>query len=169
LKKNQVRQKTLGAACVALLIGGCASYDGSGLKTLAEVESTMGRPAMRVAASDGGSVLYYPRSPLGRHTYAVTVAPDGTVRGVEDRLTLATFGKLRIGSSTKKDVQELLGPAYPSSISTLPLSSREVWEYPWLDHQEKRVLWVQFSPDGVVREVFNSRDDFNESPGGGMQ
>jgi hypothetical protein len=156
------------AACAAVLMAGCASYDGRGLTTLSQVESTMGRPAMRVSASDGSSVLYYPRAPLGRHTYAVTVGPDGAVRGIEDRLTLANIGKLRIGSSTKKDVQELLGPAYPHSMSVLALNGREVWEYLWLDMQEKRVLWVQFSADGILREVYNSRDDFHETPGGGM-
>ena len=156
-------------ACVALLSAGCASYDGRGLTTLAQVESTMGRPALRVAAADGGSVLYYPRAPLGRHTYAVTIAADGSVRGIEDRLTLATINKLQVGTSTKKDVQELLGPPYPYTVSTLALSSREVWEYPWLDFQEKRILWVQFSPDGILREAMNARDDWNETPGGGMQ
>lgn len=156
-------------ACVALLAAGCASYDGRGLTTLAQVESTMGRPALRVAAADGSSVLYYPRAPLGRHTYAVTVGADGSVRGIEDRLTLANINKLQVGTSTKKDVQELLGPPYPYTVSTLALSSREVWEYPWLDFQEKRILWVQFSPDGILREAMNARDDWNETPGGGMQ
>ena len=164
-----MKKKIFAGVCFALLITGCASYDGRGLTTLSQVESTMGRPAMRIAAADGGSVLYYPRAPLGRHTYAVTVGPDGSVRGVEDRLTLTHINKLRVGSSTKKDVQELLGPSYPHSTSTLALSGREVWEYPWLDRSEKRVLWVQFSPDGVLREVLNSRDDYHESPGGGMQ
>ena len=46
--------------------------------------------------------------------------------------------------------------------------AREVWEYKWLDYQEKRVLWVQFSDDGILREALNSRDDFHESPGAAM-
>ncbi len=160
------------AGCIVLVLSGCASYDGRGLvagsTTVAEVESTMGQPALRIPASDGSSVLYYPRSPRGRHTYAVTVGPDGKMRGIDQRLTLANIYQLQVGKTTKKEALELFGPPSPENVSTLALSSREVWEYPWLDYQEKRVLWLQFSPDGILREAINARDDWNESPGAGM-
>jgi hypothetical protein len=154
--------------CAALLAAGCASYDGRGTTTGSQVEAAMGQPALKVANSDGTSVLYYPRAPLGRHTYAVTVGPDGAVRGIEQRLTLANINKLRTGSTTAKEVRELFGPPVAGNVSKLALTSREVWEYPWLDYQEKRILWVQFSEDGILREAINSRDDFNESPGAGL-
>jgi hypothetical protein len=159
-------------SCVALLLAACASYDGrnlvAGSSTGAQVESAMGQPALRVANPDGSSTLYYPKSPLGRHTYAVTVGADGKVRSIDQRLTLANIGKLAVGKSSRKEVQELLGPPDRHNVTRLALTSREVWEYPFLDYQEKRVLWVQFSEDGILREVVNSRDDWNESPGAGM-
>jgi hypothetical protein len=159
------------ATCAALFVAGCASYDGRGLATnssAAQVESTMGPPAMRVAAADGGSVLYYPRGPLGRHSYAVTIGPDGAMRGIDQRLTMANINRLQVGTTTAKEVRELFGPPHPQLVSRLALSKREVWEYPWLDYQEKRILWVQFSEDGILREAMNSRDDYHESPGSGL-
>ena len=155
----------------ALMLAGCASYDGRGLApgaTAAQVEATMGPPAQRVANPDGSSVLFYPRGPVGRHTYAVTLGPEGTMRGIEQRLTLANYNKLLAGTTTKKEVRELFGPADPSGMTRLTLSAREVWEYKWLDYQDKRVFWVQFSDDGILRESMNSRDDFHESPGAAM-
>lgn len=155
--------------CAALVTAGCASYDGRGLiagrSTAAEVESLMGRPAMRMTKEDGGSIVYYPRGPVGRHTYAVTLGPDGVMRGIDQRLTLECINKLRVGAMTTKEVLELLGPPAPTWNSRLPRQAREVWEYKWLYYDEKRVLWIQFSDDGIVREVINIYD--YEGKGGG--
>ncbi len=165
-------KKVLAGICTALALGGCASYDGRGLaagnSTGAQVEASMGQPALRVANPDGSSILYYPRGPEGRHTFAVTLGPDGTVRGIDQRLTLANVNKLMVGVTTAKEARELFGPPDPYGVSRLPRLAREVWEYKWLDYQEKRVLWLQFSDDGILREAMNSRDDFHESPGAGL-
>jgi hypothetical protein len=53
-------------------------------------------------------------------------------------------------------VRELFGP--PGEVSRLPRQQREVWEYKWLYYDDKRVLWVQFSDDGIVREAINMHD-----------
>lgn len=165
-------RKLLLAAVAALALAGCASYDGRGLSpgasTAQEVEALMGPAALRVTQSDGSSVLYFPRRPEGRHTYAVTVGPDGRMRSIEQRLTLANYNKLMVGKTTSKEVRELFGPPDEHTKSYLPLARREVWEYKWLDYQEKRVFWMQFSDDGILRESMNSRDDFHESPGAGL-
>lgn len=159
-------------ALLALVLGGCASYDGRGLvpgaSTAAQVEAQMGPAAMRVSQPDGGTVLYFPRGPEGRHTFAVTVGPDGTMRSIDQRLTLANYNKLMAGKTTAKEVRELFGPPDQYSTTKLALSGREVWEYKWLDFQEKRIFWFQFSEDGILREAMNSRDDFHESPGAGL-
>jgi len=155
----------------ALAIGGCASYDGRTLapgSSTAQVEAGMGQPAARVTQPDGSTVLYYPRGPEGRHAYAVTVGRDGALRSIDQRLTLANFNTLMIGKTTAREVRELLGPPDPYAMTRLVLSQREVWEYKWLDYQEKRVFWFQFSDDGILRESMNSRDDFHESPGAGL-
>ena len=160
------------AALLAALIGmaGCVSFDGRGLvpgsATVAQVEGAMGAPDARVARPDGSSVLYYSRNPIGRHSYAVTVGPDGVLRSIEQRLTRANMDKLVPGTMTMKDVRELFGPPYPATVATSPFSQREVWEYKWLEIDDKRVLWVQFSPDGVLREFTNSHDFGADEPTG---
>ena len=165
-------RKILFCACLALVLGGCVSYDGgdlvAGASTTAQVEERMGPPAMRLPQADGSNVLFYPRGPEGRHTFAITVGAEGRVRSIDQRLTLANFNKLSVGKTTSREVRELFGPADPYAMSKLALSKREVWEYKWLDYQEKRVFWFQFSEDGILRETINSRDDFHESPGTAM-
>jgi hypothetical protein len=67
---------------------------------------------------------------------------------------------------TTKEVRELFGPPYPATVSTSPFSQREVWEYKWLEIDDKRVLWVSFSSDGVLREYTNSHDFGSDEPTG---
>ena len=155
----------------AASIAGCASYDGRGLvpgaSTAAQVEAVMGKPAERVSRPDGGAVLYYPRNPIGRHTYAVTLGSDGVMRGIDQRLTLDNINRLVSGKTTSKEVREMFGPPYPYSVTYFPLMERDVWEYKWLDYDDKRVLWVHFSRDGILREVINSHDFGADEPSGG--
>jgi hypothetical protein len=156
------------AYLTACLLSGCASYSGSSLvagkSTAAEVEALMGKPAERVEKPGGGSVLYYPRGPAGRETYAVTIGADGKVQAVEQRLTDANMAKLVLGTSTARDVRELFGP--PSTTTRLPRLQRDVWEYPMDPISMPFVLVVQFSADGIVREVFKIKDYKAEPPSG---
>ena len=160
----------VGAALAALALGGCASYDGRGLvpgsSTGPQVEALMGKPALRLPAADGGSVLYFPRSPLGRHTFAVTLGPDGVMRAIDQRLTHANIDKLRAGTSNRKDVLGIFGPPDPANISRMPFKPLEVWEYRWLESGDKRILWVSFSDDGILREVINTHDYEADEPTG---
>ncbi len=156
----------LTAAAVAALGAGCAWYDGRNLRpgasSAAEIEATMGRPAEKLPGPAGESVWYYPRGPLGWHTYAVRVGPDGVLRGIEQRLTVENVKLIQPDKTTAREVKELLGP--PISVSRLPLKPREVWEYQFLEVEFKWNLWVQFSPDGVVREVLQMRHPEMDPP-----
>lgn len=146
------------AATALLLAAGCASYDGStlvpGRSSATEVEALMGRPAQTLQQS-GEAVWYYPRGPAGWHTYAVRIGPDGVVRAVEQRLTVENIARLQAGSTTRQEVRELFGP--PFETGYLPRQMREVWGYQLLEVDFKWQLWVQFSDDGVVREVLKMR------------
>jgi hypothetical protein len=157
------------ATCLAAgLIAGCASYSGSSLvagkSTAAEVEALMGKPAERVEKPGGGSVFYYPRGPAGRETYAVSIGADGKVQSVEQRLTDANIARLVRGTTTAKEVRELFGP--PALTTRLPRLQREVWEYPMDNIAMPYLLLVQFSGDGIVREVFKIKDYAAEPPSG---
>jgi hypothetical protein len=150
------------------LLSGCASYDGRGLvpgqARSADVEALMGAPAERIALEAGGSVWFYPRQPQGRHMFAVTMDASGVVRAVEQRLTVENFQKLQAGATTQKEVRALLGP--PWQVSRMARQQRDVWGYSVYDNRGfEFYLYVQFSGDGVVREVLLLRDTYFE-PGG---
>lgn len=141
---------------LAALITACASYSGSGLKpgqaTEADVRKTMGQPAAVRKAPDGGQVLWYPRQPYGRESYAARIQPDGTLAGIEQRLTNENIQKLIPNSTTGENVLDILGPPY--RVLELPRQERKAWEYyvqtfPLVP----QLLYVQVSADNVVREI----------------
>ncbi|MBI3376581.1 MAG: hypothetical protein HY017_33105 [Betaproteobacteria bacterium] len=147
-------------AALALVLAGCASYSGSGLQagkaTAADVEASMGKPDGRLAKPDGSSVLYFSRGPAGRQNFAATLGPDGRLKSIEPLLTGENVAKLVPGRLTKKDVLALIGPSVV--ISRLTRQQRDVWEYRRMERDEARILWVQFSDDGVLREVLDMHD-----------
>jgi len=155
-------------AALAAFLAGCASYNGAGLipgkSTTAEIQATMGAPVERYSVGSE-SVWWYPRGPMGFHTYALLVGSDGVLKSIEQRLTVQNVQKVTPNSWTKKEVRELFGP--PFMVSTLPRLEREVWEYQLRDVDFKWKLWVQFSPDGVVREVLQMRHPDMDPPGSG--
>jgi len=161
----------LAAVALTALLTGCAGYSGSNLvagkSTGAEVQASMGVPADKLVLPGGDSVWYYPRGP---HSFAVTLGPDGVMRSIDQRLTQANVAKLVQGSSTAKDVRELLGP--PPTVKQFPRMQRYVWIYPMRQAEERRVLWVQFSSDDIAREIIETHDLESDgasgAPGGGM-
>ena len=158
----------LAGLLVTALLAGCASYSGIGLvagaSTGADVEALMGQPAESLARPDGGRVLYYPRGPLGRDMFAVLLGVDGRLQAVEQRLTDANIAKIVLGTTTAAQVRELLGPSLIHS--SLPGLERNVWGYRMGDRVLPYILWVQFSPDGIVREVIKLRENERDDTGG---
>lgn len=146
------------------LAAGCASFDGStlvpGRSTAAEIEALMGALAQRLERPDGGSALYFSRLPEGRAVYVVTLGPDGVMRSIEQRLVRANLMRILAGTSTMADVRALFGP--PGHAGRLERQRRTWWEYKYVDYDLRRIIWVQFSDDGVVREVLDSSDSERE-------
>ena len=71
--------------------------------------------------------------------------------GAADLRSLENVAKIRVGTTTVKEVQDLLGE--PNSTRR---DSRRGWnalEYRVFMYGESSVLWVSVSQDGVVREV----------------
>jgi|SRR5688572_17213579 hypothetical protein len=153
--------KILALCVAALLLSSCASYSGRGLvpgqSSAKDVETVMGAPKERITIAGGDSVWFYPRNPFGLETYAARISPQGTLVSLDQRLTVENLGKLRIGASTSKDVRELLGP--PWRVTHAALQPREVWHYRMDNgYMIEHNLFVQISPDLVVREVLLLRD-----------
>ena len=123
-----------------LLLSGCASYSGRGLKpgedSLENVLHVMGQPAMRWKESDGSVNLFFPRGPMGLETYMVTIGPDGKLRKIENVLDDKNFARIKAGM-TKDEVLHILGPSY--SVWTVYYKSRDelAWEWRYCDDTSK--------------------------------
>lgn len=150
--------KTLKGLAVGLTIlaAGCAS-DGRllvpGQSTTADVEAAMGPPAERI--QDGAdSVLFYPRQPYGRQTFAARIGADGKLKAIEQRMSQPYISRIR-ASMTAAEVRRELGP--PASVTRYGRLDRDIWEYRSREVEWMR-LWVQFGPDGRVKEVLYMED-----------
>jgi outer membrane protein assembly factor BamE (lipoprotein component of BamABCDE complex) len=161
------RIRIASALAATALLAGCASFDGRGLEpgkaTRADVEATMGRPAQVLTRPNGDTRLYFSRLPEGREIYLATIGSDGVLRGIERTLTRKNIAKLKEGLIAA-EVRELLGPPYRSVY--MKLSDRDVWEYPWRIVEDRRILWVQFSRDGIVQEIIEMHDYDSDPPSG---
>jgi hypothetical protein len=149
--------KRLIAACLALLLASCASFDGRGLtagvSTAADVERAMGAPAEKRQVG-AESWYYYPRQPFGRQTYVARLGADGRLIAVEPRLNDETYAKIILNTTRREQVRDLLGP--PWQAARYARLDRDIWT--WAVHRWGNVGWpaqlnVQMSPDGVVREI----------------
>ena len=123
----------------------------------------MGPPSQTVQLPDGQKALYFSRLPEGRMVFVATIDPDGILRTLDQRLTRQNIAWLQVGTSTKNDVLGFFGP--PGDVGRYPRLEREWWEYKFFDYQDRRILTVQFSYDGIVREVLDMRDWAYEQPG----
>ena len=151
---------------MAALLSGCGSFNGYGLMPgssgEADVVALMGTPSQKVALPNGDSALYFSRLPEGRAVFVVRVGPNGVMKSIEQRLNRANLKMIFAGTSTMKEVRELFGP--PGKEGSLERQARTWWEYKYFDVDQRRVIWVQFSGDGVVREVLDMLDWEWEKP-----
>lgn len=124
------------ALLVTLVIAGCASYDGRGLKpgisTGAEVVHLMGEPAMRWRNPDGSELLAYPRGPAGFDTFMVKIDSRGTLMSIEGVLDVRHFALIREGMD-KDDVLRILGPSQPQWTVYFERRDELVWEWRYCD------------------------------------
>jgi outer membrane protein assembly factor BamE (lipoprotein component of BamABCDE complex) len=155
------------AAAVAL--AGCGSLRPAepGMST-AQLESAMGPAADKRVHSDGETWYYYPRQPHGLAMFVARVDREGKVIAVEQRLTDENVARLEKGKSRADDVRDLLGP--PWKVWPFPRMQRDIWEYRMQAAAAGNVpqgLYVQISPDAVVREIYLLSDPDNRLSEGG--
>jgi outer membrane protein assembly factor BamE (lipoprotein component of BamABCDE complex) len=142
----------------ALLVVGCASFDGRGLipgqSTAADVEKVMGAPADKRQVA-GETWYYYPRQPFGRATFVARVGSDGRLIAVEQRLTDEYIKKIIPNTTRAEQVRDLLGP--PWQVQHFARQDANVWTWHMKRFGDPGIpmsLNVQMAPDGVVRQVF---------------
>jgi hypothetical protein len=145
---------------LAASVAACASYDGRGLvlgqSTATQVETLMGPSADKRPGPQGETHLYYSRLPYGGEMYVARIGPDGKLRALEQRLSEQYFAKATPGVSRMEDMRALFGPPY--RIQQFPRMEREIWEYPWRGPTSPRLLLLQYSRDGVLREIYSIED-----------
>ncbi len=152
--------KAMKSLALALLLAGCAGYSGSGLapgrSSAAEVEAVMGPAAATRPGPDGETVLWFPRMPYGDGTYAARVGADGRLVAIEQRLTEENIARIERGRTTADQVLDLVGPPY--RVDQFARMEREIWTYKMQVFPFPKALFVQLSPDRVVREVYYMDD-----------
>jgi hypothetical protein len=151
---------------IAILAGvaflsGCASFDGRGLQpgvaSEADVRQVMGAPAAVWPEADGGSLLSYPRGPMGLQTYMVRVNANGRLAAIEQALDMTHFNRVRRGMS-KENVSRLIGP--PGFVKTFQTPNLIFWEYRYRDVWEYvSIFSVIFGADGTVDSTMTLRED----------
>lgn len=128
--------KGLSVVAMALLVAGCASYDGRGLQAgssrLADVTRIMGEPALRWTDPEGGETLAYPRGPAGYHTYFVRFDRSGVLVSSANVLEPKQFARLREGM-TQEEVLRVIGPPFPGWTQYFKARDELVWEWRWCD------------------------------------
>jgi len=119
-------------------------------------------PATEVRKEGADTVRYYSREPYGREIYVARIGADGKLASLEQRLTEENVARLRPGTRAD-EARALLGPPY--RVDQFPRLEREVWTYKMYAGGQPKDLYLQFSPDGLVREVmmiddpaFSARD-----------
>jgi hypothetical protein len=143
---------------LALALGACATTPSlvPGQSTEADVRATMGPPTETRALPGGERVLWYarpvPDTAYGSERVAVTLAPDGKLRSVEQRLAPQYIAKVLPGQSKAGDVRDLIGP--PSRSYRRIGKPGEVWEYELQGFQRPVTLYVELSPEQVVEAVY---------------
>ena len=147
-------------AMVCLTVALCGCYPAvsltPGVSTEGEVLAAMGQPALRAKGAGGEMVLWYPLFPYGRQSYAARISPDGRLVGIENRLTDPHIATLKVNETRKEEVLQIIGPPYRSS--RFERMQREIWDYPMPCLVSCFILLAQFSPDGVLRELYQVLD-----------
>ena len=150
--------KTIVALICALVIAGCASYNGRGLKpgtsTVDDVIQLMGQPAMRWQEPGDGELLAYPRGPAGFDTFMVMIDSKGIMSSLQGVLDMQHFALIR-QDMTKDDVLRILGPSQPQWTVSFERRDELVWEWRYCDawNEPARFNVLFDNTTGLVRST----------------
>ena len=111
----------------------------------------MGPSKDKRAGPDGETVLWFPRLPAGRVSYAARIGKDDKLIAVEQRLTKENLA----GSSPASRARTMCATC--SGRPTASTSTRAASATPGATRRmgiEPQLIVVDFSYDGVVREAY---------------
>ncbi len=119
-----------------------------GVATEADVRRQFGEPVQITEKADGSKVLEYPRQPEGSTNYLITIGADGKMSSLRQLLTPINFAKVQPGMD-QAEVRRTLGkPARTQRFAMKP--DEDVWEWRFLDGQQKKVFSVTFDREAKV-------------------
>jgi hypothetical protein len=147
------------AFAFVLVLAGCASYDGRGLRPgaspEAEVRALMGPPALELATPDGGKRLAYPKGPLGTQTFMIDIGRDGIFQDNRQVLSDDVFNGIRPGL-TREDILYRIGP--PGETMQFDRTATTSWDYRYVDTWGYLAMFsVTFDANGIVVGKFSRR------------
>ena len=153
--------RNLSILATLALASGCATYSGSGIQPgapEAQVLSVMGPPAMEMRDPDGTRHLYYPKGPLGNHTYVADIGANGALDGeIRNVLGDGVFNGIRPGM-TSDEVLRRIGP--PREKAHFARSNQTSWDYKYQDAWGYEAIFsVTFDASGIVVSKFSKRID----------
>jgi hypothetical protein len=155
-----------------LLVGGCALPGGPalqpGLSTRADLDRSMGPPAVRWIEADGGERLAYPRGPMGMQTWMARTDASGRLISIENVLDPSHFARIQPGMS-QDEVTRTLGPSYPGWTIYYKARDELVWEWrfcdDWAEPARFDVLFDGTS--GTVRSTMSTTERLSQPWGRG--
>lgn len=140
----------------AALGAGYGSDLSPGRSTEKDVRKSMGKPTLIRKTADGGQVLWYSKLPYGRENWAARLNAKGVLVSFDQRLTDANISQIHPDKTTANQVADLLGPPYRKVKNAF--NDRVVWDYQLQPRPSPETLYVEVSPDGVVRKVYKLID-----------
>ena len=151
-----------------VLLAGCASYSGSGLKPgearIEDVHALMGPPALRWQDADGSVQLAYPRGPLGFHTFMVQLGPDGRLQSIANVLDEDSFARIRAGLSSEQVLRVLGPPDYSASVY-FKARDELVWDWRYCDGfgRPAHFMVLYDGTSGAVRSTMTQIEAFGRA------
>jgi outer membrane protein assembly factor BamE (lipoprotein component of BamABCDE complex) len=123
-------------------------------KSTTDVRTKMGAPTDVRVGDAGEEVWEYARRPSPYETYIVRFASDGTLREITQVIDGKTFARIKVGSSTKAQIRDLLGPPWRTVMfadDDDDEDNQEIWEYRGRDTMGTYKFHVEFDGKGITR------------------
>lgn len=127
-----------------------------GRSTEKQVRASMGKVTLEKKLADGGKVLWFSKLPYGAENWAARLNAKGVLVSLEQRLTDKYISRVQPNKTTANGAIDLLGPPYRKV--KLPSKNITYWEYQLRPMPEPQTLYLEVSPDNVVRKAYTLRD-----------
>lgn len=154
-----MNRRWLLALAMVTALAGCASDP---TRTMlgtprAQVLQRVGTPTATYPLPDGGERLQYSRAPMGFEVSNIDVDASGQVVSVRQELFEGLFGGT-IKPDVWREADVLRTYGRPYEITRVTSFDGNVWSWRYKHINQRRLLYIYVSPDGVV-DHYNTGDE----------